>query len=141
MLSFRHLGTVVRALGAGVADNDLFLHNLLEELDELVVDARLDVDTRSGSAHLTLVHELTNKAAPLCGLLEVCVVEAEALGWLECLELDLHDSRRLATEFKGDVLCDLLAVIRVTPSSLLRLLLAAPSMILRPVAVDPTYIS
>ena len=59
--------------GEGVANNVL-LCALLELLDELVVDALLDVDTRSGTAALAVVEEDT-KVDPRDSVVNVSVFE------------------------------------------------------------------
>ena len=71
--------------------DDVLARPLLELLDELVVDALLDVDSRTGTAALTVVKEDT-EVDPRDGVVDVCVVE--------------DNVRALATEFQ----CNLLQV-------------------------------
>ena len=63
--------------------------SLLEGLDELVVDAILDVDTRSSTAALAMVEE-DAKVDPANGVLNVCIVE--------------NDIGALAAQLQGDLL-------------------------------------
>jgi hypothetical protein len=72
----------------GVA-NDVLLCALLELLDEVVVDALLDVDTGSGAAGLAVVEEDT-KVDPRDGVINVGILE--------------DDVGRLAAKLEGDLL-------------------------------------
>jgi len=72
----------------GVTD-DVLGGTLLESLDELVVDAFLNVDTATGTAALSVVEEDT-EVDPRNGIVDVCIVKDNV--W------------RLATKLKGDLL-------------------------------------
>jgi hypothetical protein len=72
----------------GIAD-DVLLCALLELLDEVVVDALLDIDTSTGAAGLAVVEEDT-KVDPRDGVVNVGILE--------------DDVGRLATELEGDLL-------------------------------------
>lgn len=74
--------------GEGVANNVL-LCALLELLNEVVVDALLDVDTSSGAASLAVVEEDT-KVDPRNGVVNVGILK--------------DDVGRLATKLEGDLL-------------------------------------
>lgn len=87
-LELRDLGTLEGVCLEWITDlqgRDLFL----ECLHELVVDAILNVDSRSGAAALTVVEEET-ESSPLDGLVEIGVLA--------------DDVGRLASQFEGDLL-------------------------------------
>lgn len=79
----------LEGVGREWVTNDVLLCSLLEALNELVVDAFLDVDARSGTAALAVVEENT-KVDPGDGIVNVCIVE--------------DNVRALATELEGDLL-------------------------------------
>ena len=68
-LELRDLGSLEGVLGEGVADSVLG-SALPESLNELVVDALLDVDTRTSAAALSVV-EVDTKVDPVDGLVKV----------------------------------------------------------------------
>jgi hypothetical protein len=77
-LELRHL----RSLESGIVEwvaNDVLLDSLLELLDELVVDALLDINTGAGTAGLAVVEEDTH-VGPLDGLVDIGVVEDDVGG-------------------------------------------------------------
>lgn len=72
-LDLRDLWALEGVLVEWVAD-DVLLCSLLESLDELLVDALLDVDTRAGAAALAVVEEDT-EVDPGDGVVDVGIVE------------------------------------------------------------------
>lgn len=88
VLGLRDLGALEGSGVEGVTDSDL-LRDGLELLDELVVDALLDVDTRTSAAGLAVVEEDT-LGGVADGVVEDTVVE--------------DDVGTLATELEGDLL-------------------------------------
>ncbi len=87
-LKLADLGTLEGVLVEWVTDGVL-LGTRLEGGDELVVDAFLNVDTRTGTAALTVV-VVDTKVDPRDGLLDIGVIEDNVGG--------------LATKFQGDLL-------------------------------------
>lgn len=88
ILELRHLGAL-EGLGVEWVADLVRLSALLESGDELVVDAGLHVDTRSGAAALAVV-EVDTKVDPADGLLDIGIVE--------------DDIGRLAAQLEGDLL-------------------------------------
>ena len=91
-LKLRDLWALEGVLVEGVADNVL-LRPLLELLDELVVDALLHVDTRAGTAALTVVEE-DAEVDPGDGVVDVGVIEDDVGALAAKLESDLLQIRR-----------------------------------------------
>lgn len=87
-LQLRDLRALESVFLEGIA-NDILRRSLLELLDELVVDAFLDVDSRSGTAALAVVEE-DAKVHPGDGVVDIRVVE--------------DDVRALAAQLQGDLL-------------------------------------
>ena len=87
-LQLGDLGTLEGVLIEGITD-DVLLRPLLERLDELVVDAFLDVNPGTGAAALAVVEEDT-KVNPGNGILDIRVVE--------------DDIRTLPSQLKGHLL-------------------------------------
>lgn len=85
-LELRDLGSLEGLRVEGVAD-DVLCDAGLEGLDELVVDALLDVDAGSGAAHLPVVKE-DAKVDPADCVVDVCVVEHNVGGL--STELESH---------------------------------------------------
>ena len=84
----RDLRTLEGVFAKGVTDN-ILLRPFLEFLNKLIIDAFLDVDSRSGAAALTVVKENT-KVDPGNGILDVGVIK--------------DDIRAFASELQGDLL-------------------------------------